>query len=130
MSTILIDTKTLSQKPNRVTLRRLAGQVSDGQGRDIGLDREVWVSLFGEVGTSADTNLTGSLDAVEVLRRLLLPGSGIRVFKMPSEDDWVAEMLLVEGDEWELGEMLPRAKARTELRARLAALLMAIATTL
>jgi len=111
-------------------LRRLAGQVSDGQGRDIGLDREVWVSLFGEVGTSADTNLTGSLDAVEVLRRLLLPGSGIRVFKMPSEDDWVAEMLLVEGDEWELGEMLPRAKARTELRARLAALLMAIATTL
>lgn len=93
-------------------LLRLAERVEQGSGFDI--DSDV-CEVFPDVYGYCVVELTTSIDAVEALRERLLPGSGYIELTGCSKAGWTC---CVNG--W-------MARASTEPRARLAALLRAVA---
>lgn len=106
-------------------LRRLAERVEAGSGFDI--DSDV-CEAFPDVYGYCVVELTTSIDDVEALREMTLPKTELLVVQHTSRkcfDAILQDLTPIEGDD----EVLPAYKgtAPTEARARLAALLRAVA---
>ncbi|WP_448955819.1 hypothetical protein [Labrys neptuniae] len=140
---------------SRDDLLGLADRVASGSGQDRELDAEVCIALqyagssvqlTGVCSSSVTQDLiagrfpngiitykltpalTSSIDAVEVLRERILPGSCVEVWQ--HDEKYVASLFPGIRSKPESGRIKPAyGQAPTEVRARLAALLRAYAAT-